>query len=178
MRTAKHSWVQSLRRLTGNDLDNIHFNEFVHRWEFTLAGADGIPRPQFWAWYDQPKDPVSGLYPFRELDDNSIKVALRNLQETFVGNLNQGNLRSVLLREFERVREAKIKNRSGRAEDYANVTVDALAYINTPAVSMSPKKGERRHKGTVSPRIVVPTQGLRQPKGIITTERFGKGTQS
>ena len=43
MRTAKREWIEALRRLTGND-DNIHFNELVHRWEFTLAGADGVPR--------------------------------------------------------------------------------------------------------------------------------------
>ncbi len=180
MRIAKHEWVQSLRRLTGNDLDNIHYNELVGRWEFTLAGADGVPRPQFWGWYDQPTDPNTGMHPFRELDDNSIRVALTNLQETFVGNLGQGNLRSVLLRDMEKIRDAKQYDRRQRAEDYANVTVDALAHLNTPAVSMSPKGGERRHKGEVSPRIVVPAQGLRQPTGgtIIAEKRFGKGKQS
>ena len=132
MRIAKKSWIEALRRLTGNSLDNIHFNEAVHRWEFTMAGADGRPRPQFWGWYSQPVDPSTGVHPFRELDDHSIKEAFRNLEKTFIGRLGQGNTRSVLLRDFERTRDAKDKHRKGRAFDYADATLDALAHLNTP----------------------------------------------
>ncbi len=90
MRTAKPSWVRSLRTLTGNESDDIRFNEAVGRWEFLLMSADGITRSQFWGHFDQTSDPLSGLHPYRELDDVTMHEALANLTKTFVANTYDG----------------------------------------------------------------------------------------
>lgn len=90
MRTPKPSWVRALRALTGYERDDIRWNEALGRWEFLLTCADGVARSQFWGHFAQPVDPVSGLHPFRELDDAGMQEALRNLTRTFVGNPYDG----------------------------------------------------------------------------------------
>ena len=91
MREPKDAWVASLRRLTGNETDDIRWNEAVGRWEFLLMSGDGISRSQFWGHFDIPVDPLSGLHPYRELDDDSMRDALHNLTKTFVGNPLDGH---------------------------------------------------------------------------------------
>ena len=90
MRQPKKKWVEALRALTGQESDDIRYNEDVSRWEFVLMSGDGIPRSQFWGRFDLPVDPVSGLHPYRSLDDASMLEALHNLQKTFVGNPYDG----------------------------------------------------------------------------------------
>ena len=90
MRTPKRAWVMQLQALTGNEADGIRWNGALSRWEFLLTGADGVVRSQFWGHYDQPTDPVTGMYPARELDDFSMQEALANLTKTFVGNPHDG----------------------------------------------------------------------------------------
>ncbi len=97
MRIAKNSWVRALRDLTGNELDNIRFNEVLWRWEFVLMSADGISRSQFWCWFKNPltgepikPDSLTGLQPFRELDDVTMREALENLTVSFVANTFDG----------------------------------------------------------------------------------------
>ena len=93
MRTPEASWVRALRALTGFAQDDIRYNETLCRWEFILTSADWMPRSQFWGVYKNPltgepvkPDPATGLYPFRELDDEAMRAALTNLEMTFVGN--------------------------------------------------------------------------------------------
>ncbi len=97
MRTPKPSWVRALRDLTANEADDIRFNEALGRWEFLLMSADGITRSQFWGWYANPltgkpitPDPLTGLHPYRELDDVAMVEALTNLERTFVANSFDG----------------------------------------------------------------------------------------
>lgn len=90
MREPEDRWVRALRDLTGNEADTIRYNTVVDRWEFVIAGADGVPRSQFWCWFDRPRDPVSGLCPRRELDDDAMREVLRNLTVSFVGNPHDG----------------------------------------------------------------------------------------
>lgn len=90
MREPKPLWVHALRALTGNELDDIRWNEAVGRWEFMLTSADGIQRSQFWGHFDQDPDTFTGLHPFRELDDDGMRQALSNLECTFVGNAFDG----------------------------------------------------------------------------------------
>ena len=90
MREPKISWVRALKMLTGNEADDIRWNEALGRWEFLLTGADGVVRSQFWGYFDQPPDPVTGIHPSRELDDETMRVALTNLEKTFVGNPYDG----------------------------------------------------------------------------------------
>ena len=92
MRIPKAEWVQALKALCGAEAD-LRYNETVGRWEFVLPEADGSCRSQFWSWFKDPRtgqplspDPVSGLLPFRDLDDGAMREALRNLEETFIGN--------------------------------------------------------------------------------------------
>ncbi len=97
MREPKAMWIRALRALTGNEADNIRFNEVLWRWEFQLISADGITRSQFWCQFTNPltgeriePDPCTGLQPFRELDDLTMVEALDNLRSTFVGNPYDG----------------------------------------------------------------------------------------
>ncbi len=90
MREPRRKWVAALKALTGNEADGIRWNEALSRWEFLLTGADGEVRSQFWGHYDQATDPVTGMYPARELDDSSMREALANLTKTFVGNPYDG----------------------------------------------------------------------------------------
>lgn len=85
MRVPKPEWVKALRDLCGPSAD-LFFNEQVGRWCFMIPGADGVPRAQFWGWFDQPADPATGLHPFRELDDDAMRRALHNLTVSYVGN--------------------------------------------------------------------------------------------
>ena len=93
MREPKRTWVRALRALTGFEQDDIRYNETVGRWEFVLTCGDGVPRSQFWCVYKNPltgepikPDPMTGLQPFRELDDETMRDALTNLESTFVAN--------------------------------------------------------------------------------------------
>lgn len=90
MREPRRKWVVALKALTGNEADGIRWNEALSRWEFLLAGADGVVRSQFWGYYDRPPDPLTGMHPARELDDDGMREALANLTETFVGNPYDG----------------------------------------------------------------------------------------
>ncbi len=90
VREPKPSWVRALRTLTGNESDDIRFNEALGRWEFLLMSADGVSRSQFWGRFDQTVDPLSGLHPYRELDDVTMIEALANLEKTFVANPHDG----------------------------------------------------------------------------------------
>ena len=86
MTDPRYSWVRALRALTGNESDDIRWNEVVGRWEFVLMSADGISRSQFWGYFDQPIERLTGLHPFRELDDGAMRIALDNLTKSFVAN--------------------------------------------------------------------------------------------
>lgn len=91
-RTPHPAWLAQLRRLEGCAEADIRWNDAVGRWEFCLKGADGIPRSQFWGWYRDDRgrplkpDPVTGLFPFRELDDAGMREAIANLERTYIAN--------------------------------------------------------------------------------------------
>jgi hypothetical protein len=106
VREPRPEWVAALRALCGAESD-LRWNDTVGRWEFRLLSADGVLRSQFWAWFFHPTtgerleaDPVTGLLPFRELDDEAMGEALRNLERTFIGNRQDGA--GTTRREMER----------------------------------------------------------------------------
>src|SRR5712671_2451509 len=90
----KPEWLVRLREV--DPQADLRFNYLVGRWEFILSSADGVMRSQFWGrFYTEapdgtrtpvPVDPVTGLAPFRDLDDAAIKEACANLERTFVAN--------------------------------------------------------------------------------------------
>lgn len=91
MREPKPEWVAALKAACGSNHD-LRWNETAGRWEFIIPGADGVPRSQFWGQFFDRKgvriepDPVTGLAPFRDLDDEAMAEAIRNLEVSFVGN--------------------------------------------------------------------------------------------
>ena len=126
MREAKPQWIAALRALTGVESDTIRWNHCVGRWEFCLRAADGITRSQFWGVFSVPPDPVTGLHPFRDLDDDAMVEALGNLERTFVGNRHDGagSTRKEVLRR-QRKNEAHQQAQYRRAgELYADMVAD------------------------------------------------------
>ena len=126
MRTPKSSWVRALRALTGNESDDIRWNEVVGRWEFVLMSADGISRSQFWGYFDQPVEPLTGLHPFRELDDGEMRIALDNLTKSFVANPFDGagtTKKEVMKRIKENRDEGQRRYKQG-GEDFADLVSD------------------------------------------------------
>ncbi len=133
MREPKPSWVRALRALTGFEQDDIRYNETLGRWEFVLTSADGIQRSQFWCVYKNPltgepitPDPMTGLQPFRELDDEGMRDALKNLESTFVANPYDGagsTKKEVLKRIQENRAEGQRRYKQG-GDDFADMVND------------------------------------------------------
>lgn len=133
MREPKASWVQALRALTGFERDDIRYNETLGRWEFVLTSADGVPRSQFWGVYKNPltgepvtPDPTTGLYPFRELDDEAMRDALKNLEMTFVANPfdGAGTTRKEVAKRIEGNREEGQRRYQQGGVDFADLVND------------------------------------------------------
>lgn len=109
MREPRPQWVAALRSLEGCASADIRYNVQVARWEFVLPGADGVMRSQFWGVFRDPStgrpikpDPVTGLYPFRDLDDAGMQEALANLERTYIANRHDsaGTTRRHVLRNY------------------------------------------------------------------------------
>lgn len=96
MREPRPHWLAMLRALEGCAEADIRYNEEVGRWEFILPSADGKMRSQFWGVFHDargrwvPPDPVTGLHPFRELDDQGMREAIASLERTYVANRHDG----------------------------------------------------------------------------------------
>lgn len=125
--------MRALRDLTGVETDDIRYNAALARWEFVLRGADGIPRSQFWGWYRNPfngqpiePDPVTGLHPFRELDDDAMSEALANLAKTFVGNPydGAGDTRSEVMRRYRQNKAEARKRYMAAGENFADMAAE------------------------------------------------------
>jgi hypothetical protein len=115
MREPKAEWVTALRAECGSQAD-IYWNHLVGRWSFKLPSADGVPREQFWGQFFRPGtterlplDPVTGLPPFRDLDDDAMREALANLQRSYIGNPfdGAGTTRREVYRRYAENREMK-----------------------------------------------------------------------
>ncbi len=126
MRTPKASWVRALRDLTGNESDDIRFNDMLGRWEFVLAMADNVPRSQFWGWFDKPVDPLTGLHQYRPLDDAAMREALHNLTKSFVGNPHDGagTTRKEIMKRWKASVEVKRQNYKRIGLDFADMVND------------------------------------------------------
>lgn len=133
MREIKPEWVAALRALTGQEGDTIRWNVALQRYEFVLAGADGRPQSQFWGQYHNPltgerilPDEVTGLYPFRELDDAGMVEALRNLEMTFVANPydGAGTTRKQALTRMRHNRALRKKQLRDAADGWADMMLD------------------------------------------------------
>lgn len=126
MRTPKRKWVEALRALTGQESDDIRWNEALGRWEFVMVGADNIPRSQFWGWFNRPIDPVSGLHPHRELTDQGMVEALANLEKTFVGNPfdGAGTTRREVMKRIKHNRQTQVDRWKAGGQAFADMTLN------------------------------------------------------
>ncbi len=126
MRKPKTKWVVALRALTGNERDDIRFNEALGRWEFLLTSADGVVRSQFWGAFDQPIDPFSGLHPYLELNDDGMRVALKNMESTFVGNPfdGSGTTKKEVAKRIKLNHEEGNRRYRQAGEDFADMTIN------------------------------------------------------
>lgn len=124
MREPKAAWLAQLRAVdAGADL---RWNEAVSRWEFILTSADGVPRSQFWCQFDGPRDWATGLQPFRELDDDSMREACANLERTFIGNPfdGAGTTRREAMRRYTHNRDLQAKRFREAGELFAEYVWD------------------------------------------------------
>lgn len=122
MRDVPARWLAQVRAVSTAEAD-LRFNEQVGRWEFRLLGADGQLHSQFYGWFHDPltgqrltSDPVTGLLPFRELDDAGMREVCRNLAETALWNRHdgQGTTRRTILARQRYNRETRDRLRQRR----------------------------------------------------------------
>lgn len=132
MREPRPKWLARLRGLHGCAEASIRFNYDVGRWEFILPSADGVPRSQFWGLFKNPitgqqlePDKVTGLYPFRDLDDAGMEEAIANLEKTYVANPHDGA--GSPRKEVQRRIDFNTLLRQGWRRDKANLFVDMMA---------------------------------------------------
>lgn len=120
-------FVARLKALCGADWD-VRYNNEVCRWEFLSTSAGGRRVSQFWGWYTNPltgekiePDPVTGLVPFRDLDQSAQAEILKNLEESYIGNRADGarNWEQWSLDRIRFNKQLDAAKRRKRAEDYA-----------------------------------------------------------
>jgi hypothetical protein len=110
------------------DFRECRFNEAVNRWEFVFLSVAGVETSQFLGWYKNPltgqaiePDPVTGLLPFRDLDDTAQAEILENCKRTFLGNRADGA--GTWQRQFDQARAHNTHMRKEsarkRGEDFA-----------------------------------------------------------
>lgn len=152
MREPKASWVRALRSLTGVETDDIRWNVGLGRWEFRMSGADGVPRSQFWGRFDLPADPVTGLHPFRDLDDEAMAEALANLTRTFVGNPydGAGTTRKEVWRRYKANKTEARRRYMQAGHDFADRAVDRGRWIRGGGTNAQTVASRAR-------RIVIPS---------------------
>lgn len=73
-----------------SDVRDVRWNDALSRWELVSDSVGGQPVSQFWGWFVDPNtgqrlapDPVTGLYPFRDLDASGQLALLANLERGF-----------------------------------------------------------------------------------------------
>lgn len=88
-------WLTQLRAVSP-DAD-LRWNEQVGRYEFLIRGATGAHQSQFYGRFHDATtgqklkpDPRTGMFPFRELDDQGMNEVCRNLQQTAIWNPHDG----------------------------------------------------------------------------------------
>jgi hypothetical protein len=72
------------------DVRDVRWNDALSRWELISDSLGGQPVSQFWGWFVDPNtgvrlapDPVTGLYPFRDLDGAGQLALVANLEKGF-----------------------------------------------------------------------------------------------
>lgn len=73
-----------------SDVRDVRWNDAISRWELISDSVGGQPVSQFWGWFVDPNtgvrlspDPVTGLYPFRDLDVAGQLALISNLEKGY-----------------------------------------------------------------------------------------------
>lgn len=111
-----------------------------------LPEADGNIRSQFWGWFRDGNgnaiepDAVTGAYPFRELDDSAMREALRNLEETYIGNPwnGAGTTRREVQRRIDFNHELRQSQFKAAGDLWADMYIDRLSRIKGNPVIQVP----------------------------------------
>lgn len=122
-------FVAELRRRFSDFVD-LRWNEVVSRWEFVFLSAVNRPVSQFWGWFYNPltrerlePDPMTGLMPFRGLEPEAQAEILKNLDESFLGNRQDGA--GTWEKHFDNVvefnKQVKATSLKRRGETYAQL---------------------------------------------------------
>lgn len=171
-------WVERLRRsVPGADL---RFNYLIHRWEFILPSADGVPRSQFWGHfytknadgtrnYLKPNE-VTGLHDFRDLDDEAIEEACANLEKTFIGNPWDGAMttRREVRRRMRFNDELRKSRYKAAGELWADMFVDRLPRMRgTQQVTVLADVKKRLPRGALVDRHGAQITKERKPVGLL-----------
>jgi hypothetical protein len=133
MREVRPEWIAALKAVDGGA--ELRWNSTVGRWEFILSSADGVPRSQFWGWFYRIErgkrvpttpDPVTGLYPFRDLDDDAMREAIDNLTRSFIGNPfdGAGTTRREVMRRYRYNRELQSQKYREAGEAFADMAAE------------------------------------------------------
>lgn len=165
-REPKPEWVAALKALCGAESE-LRWNDAVGRWEFILSSADGVPRSQFWGWFYRPgangartpitPDPVTGLFPFRDLSDHAMAEALDNLDRTFIGNPydGAGTTKREVMRRYRFNRDQKQRHYRTLGEAFADMASERAARLRG-AVS-EPVLTNLKQRRPKAPKIEVAT---------------------
>ena len=153
MRIAKPGWVRRLRDATGSQDSDIRFNEAVGRWEFLVPAASGGLETQFFGWFDEPADPVTGVYPFRDLDEQAMTEVLGSLTMTRLDNRfdGVGSTRKEMLRRYRGNKAAGRAQHLRKGELFADMVHDRARRLRgDPMIVVPSVVGGRKATATAA----------------------------
>jgi hypothetical protein len=125
-RQAPEWFVARMRQFP--DFLDVRYNDVVGRWEFSFMSAANLPVSQFFGLEKNPltgapiePDPVSGLLPFRDLDDTACHEIVKNCERTFLGNRvdGAGTWKKQIAERSEYNRGLRQESARKRGEDFA-----------------------------------------------------------
>lgn len=138
----KPEWVRELKARCGSEYD-LYWNPQVGRWAVKVPCVDGQTRDQFWCWFRDPHTGEKleadqfGLLPFRDLDDESFRELLRNLDASYLCNPydGPGSARKQLAQRQQWNDEQKAKSRKERAAAFVDMVGDRIGRMRGRAFS-------------------------------------------
>lgn len=145
MKTRDLSAFNARCRAAFPDFVEARFNEAVGRFEVVTLSAANMPVSQFFGWFRNPitgekiePDYVTGLVPYRDLNDDAQNEVFANLEKSFIGNAHDGagtNANDIARRRAhnEALRRTRLRQ---RAETIANVIKEVD--LNRPWVKFHP----------------------------------------
>jgi hypothetical protein len=139
------------------DVRDLRWNDALSRWELISDSLGGQPVSQFWGWFVDPStgqrlapDPVTGLYPFRDLDASGQLALLENLERGF--QLRGANSwRQKIAQRSQWNRSEQAKRITQRAQTFADLIAECD--LRRPW-----KKEHERRRG--AGRVLIPMGGV------------------